>query len=197
MIQPKANFRAGAGGVSPVSPAAVLVPPGDLPADGPVHPVFCCNNGHRYSRTGILRAFVILPGRSCRLAHERQAMKAMSPTPGASARLARRLVPFLCVNLLVGCASLPPLDGRSISTALTDGEARDTPLGRALAPRVDAHPGKSGIASLSDPFDAFAARILLTRAAERTLDIQSYIWHGDTTGTLMLKAVLAAAERGV
>ncbi|MFA5496052.1 MAG: phospholipase D family protein [Porticoccaceae bacterium] len=103
----------------------------------------------------------------------------------------------MCVNLLVGCASLPPLDGRSISTALTDGEARDTPLGRALAPRVDAHPGKSGIASLSDPFDAFAARILLTRAAERTLDIQSYIWHGDTTGTLMLKAVLAAAERGV
>lgn len=120
----------------------------------------------------------------------------MSPAAGTG-RLARRLVPLLCANLLVGCVSLPALEGRSVSSALTEAETRDTPLGRALAPRVDAHPGKSGIASLSDPFDAFAARILLTRAAERTLDIQCYIWHGDTTGTLLLKAILAAAERGV
>src|SRR3546814_17377117 len=44
---------------------------------------------------------------------------------------------------------------------------------------------------------AFAARILLARAAVRSLDIQYYIWHGDQPGTLLLEAVGQAADRGV
>src|SRR3546814_9973407 len=44
---------------------------------------------------------------------------------------------------------------------------------------------------------AFAARILLARAAVRSLDIQYYIWHGDRSGTLLLEAVHQAADRGV
>src|SRR5690606_12729660 len=34
-------------------------------------------------------------------------------------------------------------------------------------------------------------------AAERTLDVQYYIWHGDMTGTLLLEELHAAADRGV
>lgn len=70
-------------------------------------------------------------------------------------------------------------------------------LGKAISRMAAAHPGKSGISSLANPLDAFVARALLTRAAERTLDVQYYIWHKDLTGTLLLQALREAADRGV
>jgi cardiolipin synthase C len=73
----------------------------------------------------------------------------------------------------------------------------DTRLARAIAPGAAAHPGKSGIYALSNAQEAFATRVLLARAAERTLDLQYYIWHRDTTGQLLFEAVWQAAERGV
>ena len=45
--------------------------------------------------------------------------------------------------------------------------------------------------------DAFAARVLLAGAAQRSLDVQYYIWHGDHTGYLLFEALWQAAERGV
>ena len=103
----------------------------------------------------------------------------------------------LCATLLGGCSSLPPLQGRTTSRALLLSEARATALGKALSPSADAHPGRSGIHPLSDPRDAFAARALLARLAERTLDVQYYIWHDDITGSLLLQALREAADRGV
>jgi putative cardiolipin synthase len=97
--------------------------------------------------------------------------------------------------LLSGCAALPPLNGRVTTTALTD--TADTRLGRALQEAVIANPDQSGIYPLQVPQDAFAARALLTRVAERSLDVQYYIWHGDNTGYLMLGELWDAAERGV
>lgn len=88
---------------------------------------------------------------------------------------------------------LPP--HRPPSPAAPDG--RPSALERAVTPAAAAHPGLSGIAPLADPLEAFAARILLARAAERTLDAQYYIWQRDTTGTLLLGALLDAADRGV
>lgn len=106
------------------------------------------------------------------------------------------LMLILLAALLGGCA-LPTLDGRSVSSALSQAESADTALGKAIAPRAAAHPGESGILALQDPHDAFAARVLLARAAERTLDVQYYIWRGDTTGMLLLEELHAAAQRGV
>ncbi|MCJ8141179.1 phospholipase D family protein [Falsirhodobacter halotolerans] len=74
---------------------------------------------------------------------------------------------------------------------------KETRLGRAARRRVGLHLGKSGIHLLTDAQDSFAARVLLARQAERTLDLQYYIWHGDLTGTILLDEVLRAAERGV
>lgn len=105
----------------------------------------------------------------------------------------------LCVAgaaLLAGCV-LPPLPERTVSRALDEGEARQTALGRALAPQVSRRPGLSGIHLLADPLDAFAARMLLAHGAERSLDVQYYIWRGDYTGTLLLNELVRAAERGV
>ena len=97
--------------------------------------------------------------------------------------------------LFTGCASLPPPQDRIETTALVD--TADTGLGRAVARYVEAHPGKSGIHKFPEPHDAFAARVLLARAAEKTLDAQYFIWNGDQVGYLMFEALWQAAERGV
>ncbi|MGH6612451.1 MAG: phospholipase D-like domain-containing protein, partial [Burkholderiaceae bacterium] len=72
-----------------------------------------------------------------------------------------------------------------------------TRLERAIAPQVAEHPGTSGVYLLRDGRDAFAARALLASLADRTLDVQYYIWDDDKTGTMMFNALRAAAERGV
>jgi putative cardiolipin synthase len=108
-------------------------------------------------------------------------------------RTAALLLAVACA--LAGCSSLPKLDGRMTTTALTD--TADTRLGRAVHAAATAHPDKSGIFPLGIPQDAFAARVVLARAAERSLDVQYYIWHGDTTGFLLLEELWNAAERGV
>lgn len=92
---------------------------------------------------------------------------------------------------------IPEHPGSAPSQALPAEAARETRLGRTLAGQTSEHPGESGIHPLFDPLDAFAARYLLTQAAERTLDVQYYIWGNDLTGTLMLHALLEAADRGV
>jgi len=56
---------------------------------------------------------------------------------------------------------------------------------------------RSCIYALSVAPEAFAARVVLARAAERSIDAQYYIWHGDTTGHLLLEELWNAAERGV
>jgi putative cardiolipin synthase len=65
------------------------------------------------------------------------------------------------------------------------------------AAAATARDGCSGIHALPIAQEAFAARAALARAAERSLDVQYYIWHGDTTGTLLLEKLWDAAERGV
>jgi putative cardiolipin synthase len=101
----------------------------------------------------------------------------------------------LLLSLMTGCAGLPSLQDRPRSTADLDTGA--TRLGRALSAGNVAHPGKSGVYALSDGRNAFAARVLLAQAAERTLDVQYYIWNNDMTGTLLLAALREAADRGV
>jgi len=76
-------------------------------------------------------------------------------------------------------------------------DAGDTRLERAITPHVSAHPGRSGIRALPDAREAFAARALLAHAAERSLDVQYYIWRKDMTGTLLFGSLLTAADRGV
>lgn len=96
---------------------------------------------------------------------------------------------------LSSCSALPPLEGRVASTAMTDTD--NTRLGKAILPLTEAHPGLVGIHGLEDGRDAFAARAVLAQAADRSLDVQYYIWRNDTTGMLMFNALRKAAERGV
>lgn len=97
---------------------------------------------------------------------------------------------------LSGC-NLPSNENRTITMAISKDEAKNTRLGRAMNSQIQKHPNRSGVLPLANSLDAFASRILLIREAERTLDVQYYIWHADMTGTLMMKELLNAANRGV
>lgn len=104
-------------------------------------------------------------------------------------------LPAALVLCLTGCASLPANSGRTASTAL--GWTDDTRFGQILSRGVAQHPGESGVCPLSSGPDALAARLVLADMAERSLDLQYYIWHGDETGKRLAERVLAAADRGV
>lgn len=97
--------------------------------------------------------------------------------------------------LFLRYSELPSLKGRTVSTAVTD--TAETALGRAVVPLVEAHPALAGVFPLRDARDAFAARMRLAERAQRTLDVQYYIWRADLTGTLLFQALHSAADRGV
>jgi putative cardiolipin synthase len=111
------------------------------------------------------------------------------------AEIMKRILALLVATLLAGCGTLPSLEGRSPSSALED--TGGTRLARAVAADLAAHPAKTGIYVLDKARDAFVARGLLTEAADRSLDVQYYIWRGDQTGWLLFEALWRAAERGV
>jgi putative cardiolipin synthase len=110
-----------------------------------------------------------------------------------SAILSRLFI--LVVALASGCATLPKDVDRTHSTAITDHES--TTLGRMFADDAAAHPGKSGFAVVSNSQSAFRSRIAMCRLAERTIDVQYYIWDADVTGRTLTAELIKAANRGV
>jgi putative cardiolipin synthase len=114
--------------------------------------------------------------------------------PRSRAVLATGLA-VLAAFLVAGCGRLPSLEGRVGSTALPP--SPETRLARAIDPLAAQHPGLSGVYPLADGRGAFATRALLVEAAERSLDVQYYIWHDDISGTLLLDALRRASDRGV
>jgi putative cardiolipin synthase len=96
---------------------------------------------------------------------------------------------------LGACSGLPSLQGRTVSSAVQD--TQGTRLGVGVGRMLQPHPGLNGVLPLPDGHDAFAARAALADAAQRSLDIQYYIWRDDVSGALLLDAVRRAADRGV
>ncbi|WP_424814737.1 phospholipase D family protein [Roseococcus sp. YIM B11640] len=69
----------------------------------------------------------------------------------------------------------------------------------APPPPAGSHPpgATSEVGLLADGGSAFWARMHSARAATRTLDLQYYLWASDVTGRLLVRELLAAADRGV
>ena len=115
------------------------------------------------------------------------------------ARAGRGLLGAFLIGLalvLAGCAAGPRPDyPRPPSTAFEDHAS--TRLGQFFGPAADEHPGLSGFSLMSQGREAFIIRLALADLAERSLDMQYYIWDGDTTGRIILDHVMRAAERGV
>ena len=78
---------------------------------------------------------------------------------------------------------------------ITDNET--TKLGQAYTAILNEYPGLSGVYLLSKGLDAFVGRAVLARLAERSIDVQYYMFHQDTVGQLLIKELLDAADRGV
>ncbi|SDD77390.1 Phosphatidylserine/phosphatidylglycerophosphate/cardiolipin synthase [Cupriavidus sp. YR651] len=105
------------------------------------------------------------------------------------------LILSVCLGVLGGCASLPANAGRTPSHATSD--AGNTLLARALTPRLAQNPGQSIFYPLGSGPDALTARLALARAAQKTLDLQYYIFDVDNTGSALLGELIDAADRGV
>jgi putative cardiolipin synthase len=112
----------------------------------------------------------------------------------ALSRLAN-LLPIAATLVLAACSSLPTEVQRLPSHTLSD--TSSTRLGRDIQPLAESHPGLSGFHVLNDGVDAFATRLRIIRAAEKSIDAQYYIWHTDLTGNVMYNQLLQAADRGV
>jgi putative cardiolipin synthase len=105
------------------------------------------------------------------------------------------LVAFPLVVLFNGCASLPTDYPRTETTALEDYQS--TTIGQRWSIEEAEHPGESAFALLRYGRDAFSIRISMIDQAEKTLDLQVYIWQADETGRILAERLIHAADRGV
>jgi cardiolipin synthase C len=120
--------------------------------------------------------------------------------PGNTLSRIRLLVPsrlgmLLLSGCLSGCHSLPKArpewnERQKVAT-------EKTTWAQTVGVAVEGHPGFSGIELLPYGLDAFSARMALADTAERSLDLQYYMWVPDDTGRLLAERVLRAADRGV
>jgi putative cardiolipin synthase len=102
---------------------------------------------------------------------------------------------MLAVVLFTGCASVPKDYPRTPSTAFPD--YASTAIGAYFERTAARHPGQSGFAIIPDGRRAFTARIAMTELAEKTLDLQYFIWDADATGRILAERLVQAADRGV
>lgn len=114
-----------------------------------------------------------------------------------SSLTSRLAVALLTGAVLSACSTLPPGSDypRTVSVALV--HPQETTLGRQLQAATLEHEGRSGFRFLSRGTDGFLTRMQMIGAAEKTLDLQYFIFRGDDTGRLLTDAALRAADRGV
>ena len=101
----------------------------------------------------------------------------------------------LALLLLTGCAQLPQRPALPDTAALAPAET--TQLDQLTAPIEAQHPGQSAFRLVVEGTEAFVSRAQSARMAARSIDVQSYIWHMDLTGTYFVQELLLAADRGV
>ena len=114
----------------------------------------------------------------------------------ASAEARRRCALLAAAVLLIAsCATVPKDYPRAESTAFQLHES--TSIGKDLAELAAQHPGESGVAIIRRGRPAFTARVVLADLAEKTLDVQYFIWEPDATGRILADRLMRAADRGV
>jgi putative cardiolipin synthase len=73
----------------------------------------------------------------------------------------------------------------------------NTRIGRRIEDLSGQHHGASGFAIIRYGRPAFTARVAMADLAEKTLDVQYYIWEADATGRILAERLVRAADRGV
>lgn len=108
-----------------------------------------------------------------------------------------QLVVVLLLLLVCACSSLPPGADfpKTVSTAIAD--PIHTALGKHFMQAAHEHPNQSGFRLISGGTDGFLIRMQMIASAQRSIDLQNYVFRDDVTGRLLSSAVLQAADRGV
>jgi len=104
---------------------------------------------------------------------------------------------FLACGVLIlqlaSCGTSRPNTGAVPTTGFVSQES----IAHACRQHTTRRKGTSGFEMLPDGREAFLARLSAIEAAQRTLDLQYYIWSDDVVGTTVADRLLAAADRGV
>ncbi|WP_415502434.1 phospholipase D family protein [Acinetobacter celticus] len=106
---------------------------------------------------------------------------------------------MLSCSLILGipaCSTLPKQMPQPMEYAFST-PTEETALAKIVLPQRNANPGLTGYHVLYDPLEALAARLELINKAEKSLDLQYYIWDNDKIGAMALHAIIQAADRGV
>lgn len=99
------------------------------------------------------------------------------------------------LGTLGACASLPEDYTRTESSAIED--YYSTSIGSRWKTLEEENPGKSGFLLMPSGRDAFNIRVSMTDLAEKSIDVQVYIWERDKTGRIFADRLIRAADRGV
>ena len=101
------------------------------------------------------------------------------------------------VLLLSGCATVQSSHDvpRPVSVALAHPE--QTAFGAQVSALAAGHTGASAFRILTAGVDGLLMRVQMIDAAQKSLDLQYFIFRGDMTGHLVLAALTRAAARGV
>ena len=102
------------------------------------------------------------------------------------------------ITLSLGaCSSIPPAFNAPKSSSVALAHPQDTRLGAQFDNAARSRDGDSAFRIISVGVDGFLVRAQMIDAAEKTLDLQYFIFRGDETGRLITDALIRAADRGV
>ena len=107
----------------------------------------------------------------------------------------RKILLIFAISAVSACASLPTDYEENPSYAFTDTDK--TILGIKAKAITGDNPDESTMYLVSEGTEALLTRMVLLALAERSVDVQYFIWKSDLIGKLMFYGMLEAADRGV
>jgi cardiolipin synthase C len=107
-----------------------------------------------------------------------------------------RIILAIILLSMLGCSTMPRGSGAPKAASFAD-PADNTRLGRQFLAASARHRGESGYRIINSGIDGFVTRMQMIEAAEKTVDMQYFIFRGDETGVLIGAALERAADRGV
>lgn len=113
----------------------------------------------------------------------------------------RLLAVMVAACALAGCStvirSTRALDEPLPPSVAAWPDHRETTLGRAYADRLAEDPSINAVTLVNPGHDALTHRVALTRLAERSIEMQAYIFKDDLSTKVLVREMLLAADRGV
>jgi len=109
-------------------------------------------------------------------------------------------ISFVCIIVLLPACAQLPTDFEAPPSYVID-DTDDTLLGKKFKEvqknMQNENKKNSKMYLISDGVDAYVARAALLASAEKTIDVQYYIWHSDLIGKLLFNGLIVAADKGV